>query len=253
MKLSVAILIFNYEKHIERTLKSIKDWADEIVMIDSYSSDNTADIASKYGTVYKEEWKGDGPQYKSVVAKCKGEWILLIDQDEVVTDKLKKEISDIVNNGSKYDVFKLRFLNNSFGKTLKFGNKFYRKSFFRNGFMDFEDRPLHAAFLSKGKLGNLKNCVINYNYENLEEYFKKFQIYTTEGAETRFKKGKRGSIIKILMNPIFRFIKRYIFQLGFLDGFYGFLDAVLSSFYTFTIYSKLRLLNIENEKIKKNE
>lgn len=248
MKLSVAILIFNYEKNIERTLKALLGWADEIVMIDSYSTDNTAEIAQKYGTVYKEKWKGDGPQYKSVVSKCKGDWILLIDQDEVVTDELKKEISNIINKGTEYDVFKLRLLNNSFGKTLKFGNKFYRKSFFKNGYMDFEDRPLHAAFLHKGKLGKLKYCAINYNYENLEEYFRKFQLYTTEGAETRFKKGKKAGILKIIFNPHFRFIKRFIFQLGFLDGFYGFLDAALSSFYTFTIYCKLKLLYIQNGK-----
>ncbi len=248
MKLSVAILIFNYEKNIERTLKSVYGWADEIVMIDSFSSDKTAEIASKYGTVYKEAWKGDGPQYKSVVSKCKGEWILLIDQDEVVTEELKKEIDEICEKGSNYDVYNLRFLNNSFGKTLKYGNKFYRKSFFRNGFMDFEDRPLHAAFLHNGRLGKLKKCVINYNYENLEEYFKKFQIYTTEGAETRFKKGKRASILKILFNPLFRFTKRYFFQLGFLDGFYGFMDASFSSIYTFTIYCKLKLLEINSKK-----
>ncbi len=248
MKKSVAILIFNYEKNIERTLKAVYGWADEIVMIDSFSSDNTAEIAAKYGTVYKEEWKGDGPQYRSVVSKCKGEWILLIDQDEVVTDELKKEIDEICEKGSNYDVYNLRLLNNSFGKTLKFGNRFYRKSFFRNGFMDFEERPLHAAFLYKGRLGKLKQCAINYNYENLEDYFRKFQIYTTEGAETRFKKGKKATFLKIVLNPCFRFVKRYIFQLGFLDGFYGFMDASFSSIYIFTIYCKLWLLQKNSSK-----
>ena len=248
MKKSVAILIFNYEKNIERTLKAVHGWADEIVMIDSFSSDKTAEIAEKYGIVYKESWKGDGPQYRSVVSKCKGEWILLIDQDEVVTDELKKEIDEICDKGSVYDVYNLRFFNNSFGKTLKYGNKFFRKSFFRNGFMDFEERPLHAAFLHKGKLGKLKNGVINYNYENLEEYFRKFQIYTTEGAETRLKRGKRANVFNIILNPYFRFIKRFIFQLGFMDGFYGFMDAAFSAIYIFTIYCKLWLLQKNKDK-----
>lgn len=242
MKKSVAILTFNYEKNIERTLKAVYGWADEIIMVDSFSSDKTAEIAEKYGTVYKEEWKGIGKQFKSVLEKCKGDWILLIDQDEVVTEELKKEIDEICDNGTKYDVFKLRLLNNSFGKTLKYGNRFYKKSFFRNGHMDFSDRTLHAEYLYKGKLGKLNNYAINYNYEDLEGYFSKFQMYTTEGAESRYKKGKKAGIFNLVFNPIFRFLKRYVFLFGFLDGFYGFLDAVLSSVYIFTIYSKLWLL-----------
>ena len=120
MKLSVGIITYNEENRIGKTLDSVKEIADEIIVVDSESSDRTAEIAKVKGAeVFVEKWKGYGPQKNSVLEKCSGEWILLIDADEVVSTELKDKIKDIINGNSDSDVYKIKHM-------LWKGNKVWR-------------------------------------------------------------------------------------------------------------------------------
>ena len=120
MKLSVGIITYNEENRIGKTLDSVKEIADEIIVVDSESSDRTVEIAKAKGAqVFIEKWKGYGPQKNSVLEKCSGDWILLIDADEVVSIELKDKIKDIINGNSDSDVYKIKLRNICFGKEIK--------------------------------------------------------------------------------------------------------------------------------------
>lgn len=241
MSLSVAIISFNGEGKIEKVMESIHEWVDEIVVVDSGSTDNTVDILKKYSNarVFYEEWKGEGIQYQRVVEKCKNEWILLLDQDEVVTVELKNEIENLLKEGPKYNIYNIRLINNVFGEFLKYDKKFIKNILFKKEIAHFGDARIHAYCKTKEKHGKLKGTIEHYTYLNIEEYFRKFNIYTTEGALGRFQKGKKANIFNLVLSPFFKFVNRYIFKFGFLDGKVGFAFSLLSAFYSFVIYLKL--------------
>lgn len=250
IKISIAMISFNGEDKIDKTLKAVYDWADEIVIVDSHSSDKTVEIAKKYkAKVFDEDWKGEGLQYSSVVEKCKGEWVLLIDQDEVLTEKLKTEIDKVINGNNKFNVYKIRLINNCFDKFIWHGEKWVKTILFKKELAKFNDDIVHVSIDVKEKSGILKEYIEHYTYKDIAEYAYKMNLYSTGGAEDRYKRGKKVGITKLFFSPIFKFIRQYFFQLGILDGFEGFLLAVLSSGYTFLVYSKLREL-YKNEKKK---
>lgn len=241
MGLSVGIITFNEEKRLGRTLESVKELADEIIIVDSGSTDKTGEIALEYKVkFYAEDWKGYGLQKNSVIDKCKNDWILLIDADEVISSKLKKRILDIVNKNSG-DVYEVNFTSVCFGKKIKHGgwSGSYRVRLFRNGIGKYNDNVVHEAFVTDGKIEKLKEEIYHYSYEDLSDYLAKFNRYTTEGAKEYYKRRKRVNIFWLVINPIFKFIRMYVFRLGFLDGIEGLLLAILSSNYTMVKYYKL--------------
>ncbi|WP_304181264.1 glycosyltransferase [Leptotrichia trevisanii] len=243
MKLSVGIITFNEENRIGKTLDSVRGIADEIIVVDSESSDRTVEIAlSKGAKVFSEKWKGYGPQKNFVLEKCKGEWILLIDADEVISQQLKEKIKSIINsdNPSK-DVYKIKLRNIAFKKEIKFGGwDDYVIRLWKNGKVKISDREVHEQYQTESKIGKINEMIIHYTYDSIEEFLEKLNRYTSQSAKEYIKKGKNPSFIKIYSKMLFRFIKMYILQLGFLDGYEGYLLAKYSSIYTMTKYTKLR-------------
>lgn len=245
MGLSVGIITFNEEKRLERTLESVKSFADEVIIVDSGSTDKTHEIAQKFSAnFFVESWKGYGLQKNSVIDKCKEDWILLIDADEVISPELKNKIIEIVNQ-SKDDVYEVNFTSVCFGKKIKHGgwSGSYRIRLFKNGIGKYNDNVVHEAFITEGKTAKLKEEIYHYSYEDLADYLSKFNRYTSEGAREYFKRGKKSNIFWLVINPIFKFIRMYIFRLGFLDGIEGLLLAILSSNYTMVKYYKLLEMN----------
>ncbi|MBZ4683378.1 MAG: glycosyl transferase family 2 [Fusobacteriales bacterium] len=251
MGLSVGIITFNEEKKIEKTLEAIKEIADEIIIVDSYSTDKTVEISKKYNAkIFIEEWKGFGKQKNSVIEKCNNEWILLIDADEVVSKELADKIKKIISNKeNEYNVYKLNRCSICFGKEIKYGgwSNDYVVRLFKKGKATLDNAIIHETFITKEKIGKIKEKLYHYTYLDLEEYFNKFNSYTSKGALKRKEKGKKASILSIIFNPIFKFIKMYIFKLGFLDGFYGFILGVLAYIYNFVIQVKLYMLRNEEK------
>nr|WP_321450060.1 glycosyltransferase family 2 protein [uncultured Carboxylicivirga sp.] len=243
MKLSVGIITYNEDNKIAATIEAVKNIADEIIIVDSHSSDKTVSISEKLGAkVYTENWKGYGAQKNSVLDKCQGEWILLLDADEVVSNELSVEITKLISHSS-YDVYKIKRSAVCFNKKIKHGGfgDDYVIRLWKNGKVHLGEETVHEKYLTNSEVGTIKSTLWHHTYLTLEEYFTKFNKYTTLVANERLKKGKKPSIIKLYINPIFKFIKIYFIKLGFLDGFEGFLLAALASFYTFIKYSKLRL------------
>ena len=243
MKLSVGIITYNEERILGKTLEAVRELADEIIIVDSNSSDATIEIArSKGATVYTENWKGFGPQKNSVIDKCKGEWILLIDADEVISKELKETIKTIIDGKNKYEVYDINRCSVCFGKELKYGgwSNQYATRLWKKGSVKVSDNLVHEEFQTMSTKGKIKEKIYHHTYLTLSDYITRFDRYTTLGAEEYVKRGKKSSFFNIVINPFFKFIRMYIFRLGFLDGIEGLIIALFSGMYTMTKYFKLR-------------
>lgn len=244
MKLSVALITFNEEKNLERTLKSVVEIADEIIIVDSGSKDRTEEIAKKYGAkFYSEPWRGYGAQKNLAIDRCSGDWVLNIDADEEISKELATRIDEIKNSSDEIKrVYKVNNTSVCFGKILRHGgwSNIYKIKLFRKDAGRYNDNVVHEDFITSEKVYSLKEEMFHHSYLTMGDYLTKFNRYTTEGALDYYKKGKKPSNFQIIFNPIFKFIKMYIFQLGFLDGIEGLMIAVDSSVYSMTKYFKLR-------------
>ena len=186
MKLSVGIITYNEENRIGKTLDSIKEIADEIIVVDSESSDRTVKIAEAKGAkVFIEKWKGYGPQKNSVLEKCNGDWILLIDADEVVSLELKKRIKEIINGSSETDVYKIKLRNICFGKEIKYGGwDDYVIRLWKKGKVRISNREVHEKYEidKNSKTEKIKELIIHYTYDNIEQFLEKLNRYTSQSA-----------------------------------------------------------------------
>lgn len=254
MKLSVGIITFNEDRIIGKTLEAIKEIADEIIIVDSYSQDKTVEIAKSYeAKIYSEEWKGFGPQKNSVIDKCSGEWILLIDADEVVSPELSAKIKTIIDGNNEYSIYKINRCCVCFGKELKHGgwSNQYAVRLWKNGAVRIDDKLVHEGFVTNNKIGKIKEKIYHYTYLTLHDYFIIFNKYTTLAAKEYFRRDKKASILKIIFNPLFTFIKMYMLRLGFLDGVEGLMIASSSALYTMVKYFKLREMYKNNSSYNK--
>ena len=246
MKLSVGIITLNEEKIIEKTLKSVEAIADEIIIVDSNSSDKTIEIAKSFGAkVFIEDWKGFGPQKNSVIEKCNGDWILLIDADEELSEGLVQKIREIVNGKNDYNVYKINRSSVCFGKRIRYGgwSNQYAVRLWKKNSVKVNDNFVHEDYLTKESIGFIKENINHYSYLSLEDYLSRFNRYTTLGAEEYYKRGKKAGVFSIVINPIFKFLRMYIIRLGFLDGLEGLLLSILSANYTMVKYYKLLEMN----------
>ncbi len=233
MSIGCAIITYNEEDNIERTLKSVQ-FCDQIIVVDSYSTDKTVEIAKKYtDSVYFRKFINYGDQKNFALEKLSTDWLLSIDADEVVTERLKNEILKAINEtifDSYYIKIQLVFL----GKPLRFGGaQNWHLRLFRKNFK-FSESLVHEKVQSS-KASYLKGKILHYSYKNLTDYIEKLNHYTTLSASLKNEKK---------IHPILRFIlelfKRFVLRGAFLDGYNGTLFALLSSFYHLVKYAKIK-------------
>lgn len=241
LSLSVALITLNEEKRICKTLSSVSDIADEIIVIDSGSVDKTSDIASSFGAkVYHESWKGFVEQKNSLTSKCSCEWILYLDADEEVSDELKKSIIKAVREPYA-DGYNIKRRTYYLGKLLKYS----WQPDIRLRLVRRDKNPLwvgeivHEELKVDGSVSNLDGYIIHYSYMDIEDHFKKTIKYAELSAESYFRRGRKSSIFKILFNPVMSFIKLYILKGGILDGVQGLIAGVSAYVYSFLKYSML--------------
>ncbi len=249
--LSVVIISKNEEKNIARCLASVS-WADEIILIDSQSQDATVSIAQEYGAkVYSPEWKGYGAAKKEGVRRAAGDWILSIDADEEISPELRDEIKSILRDdvhcGGYYLKRKTLFL----GRWIKHCGWYpdYVLRLFRKSKGDFDGAFVHEKVVVDGEIGYLQNELLHYSYPTLEEYFRKFDWYTTLGARETVRKGITAGWFDIVVKPPLSFVSRYILRQGFRDGLEGFLVSVLSSIAVMVKYAKAREMHKNKETV----
>ncbi len=247
--LSAVFITYNEEKNIERAILSIKDMADEIIVLDSGSGDKTLEIAKKHNAlIFSKKFESFASQKNAAISHAAKEYVLVLDADEELSEPLKKWISrlksdaDFYGKFKTYDGFYLPRKSSFIGKWINHSGWFpdYTLRLVKNGAAQFKETRVHESFKLNGSSYKLPaDCFLwHYTYESLEQYFNKFNSYTTLAAEDLYERNKSGSKVKILFNPVFGFIKQYFIKLGFLDGFHGFVLAVLSALYVFVKYCK---------------
>ncbi|TGM10359.1 glycosyltransferase family 2 protein [Leptospira barantonii] len=239
IKLSVAIITYNEEKNIGPCIESCLDIADEIVILDSVSTDKTEKISKSYPSVkfYKQKFKGHIEQKNDAIALCKFDWILSLDADERVSPELKNSIltfkqkkDDETVNG--FQVSRLTF---HMGRFIRFGGWYpqYRYRIFRKGSAVWVGENPHDYISIRGKGNKIYGDIIHYSFRDLTHQVNTINQFSSIVAYTRQRKGKKFSSLRTIYKPFSKFMETYFFKFGFLDGFPGWVIAVSSAYSTF--------------------
>ena len=246
MGLSVAIVAMNEEAIIGQTLESVR-WADEIVLVDSGSTDRTCDIAREYGAkVLLKAWPGFSLQKSYAFENCMQDWILSLDADEVVTPGLAEEIRGVIGNPESLNGYWIPRKNLFLGKWMRFGG-FYpdpKLRLFRRGRGFMTGAEPHPRIELKPEFdqrtGRLKNPMVHDAYPTLSSYMAHMNRYSSAGARAAAANGYRGfSVVDIVLRPMATFIYNYFFRLGFLDGREGLLLHLYHAVYVSNKYAKV--------------
>jgi len=241
-RLSVIIISYNEEENIKECLESVK-WSDEIVVVDSFSSDRTVEIAREFTPkVFQNKWTNFSRQKNFALGKASNEWVLNIDADERATPELRKEVLTILNSEfSLLDGYYIPRRNHYLGKWIRHCGWYpdYKLRLFRKHKGMFNERTVHESVVVEGKKGYLKSCLNHYSYKNLSDHLSRIDKFSSLAAEEMFGGGKRAGPFDLLFRPLTRFIKMYLIKKGYLDGVYGLIVSIMGSFYVFTKYLKL--------------
>jgi glycosyltransferase involved in cell wall biosynthesis len=240
-KISVYIIAFNEAEKVAATIQSVL-WADEIVLIDSWSTDGTQEIATRLGAkVVQVEFKGFGDLRNQAIAACSHEWIFSLDADERCTPEVALEIRNIANNPESVDVFWVPRRNFFMGQWIKHSGWYpnYRQpQLFRKDCMAYDKKTVHENFIlnTTKPLGYIRNPIWQFPFKNMGEVLHKANRYSTLGAQRISE--RQLSMGTALTHGLWAFAKHYIFKLGFLDGWAGFVIALQSFESTFYRYVK---------------
>ena len=243
-KISAIIPTLNEEIHIADAIKSVS-FADEIIVIDSFSTDKTLEIAEKLNVkIIKRKFDDFSSQKNYAIDQATHSWVYILDADERVTLALEKEILEAVKNPKDFVAF---YVGRSFyfaGKKIKYSgwkrDKVIR--LFLKEFCRYNGSLVHEVIEAKGQIGFLKNKIDHFSYRSFDHYISKINQYSWLQAEDLHRKGKNVNAYHILVKPPVRFFIHYIVRLGFLDGFAGFMIAKTQAFAVLSRYLKLWLL-----------
>lgn len=235
--LSVAMITFNEERIIEKTLSAIHNWVDEIVVVDSYSSDKTLDILTLFDVkLFQEKWQGYSKQKNFAISKCTGDWILVLDADEVVSKELKEEIQKIIAKPGIKTGFRIPRKLYIGSRWIKYGGYFpdYQLRLFKNNLgACFTEREIHESLVLKGPKGYLKNSLEHYAYLDVIDYKQTLSKY----AELASKEVVDRKPYFPVGRAVFAFGYRYIVRKGFMEGKLGFELAKAYGEYVYKKYS----------------
>jgi len=250
--ISACMITFNNERTVEKALKSVAAWASEVIVVDSFSTDATPQIARRYATSFEQRaWPGFRDQYNYCVAKARNDWVVFLDADEEISPALAAEMARrIEGDGGRFDGYIAHRRNFYLGRWIMHGGwvpdceiRLFRKS--KGGF----EGGLHANVKVSGAVGELRHFYHHYNYRDIGDQIDTISRYSKTAAEDMLREGKRFSWIDLLFRPPIRFIKEYLFKRGFLDGMPGLVIAVSTMYYVFIKYA--RLWELERSKREK--
>ncbi len=243
--LAVALIVKNEAQELPFCLNSVKDWVDEMIVLDSGSTDGTQAIAQSYGAkVYSNtHWPGFGKQRQLAQTYIKSDYVLWLDADERVTPELKAQIQAAVASDESHTLYQLNRLSEVFGKKIHHSGWYpdYVTRLYRTKDTQYDDSLVHESVVVPAgfTLKKLDGHLLHYTYKTLHQYLNKSASYAQAWAEQRAAKGKKASLWSACSHALARFFRMYILKRGFMDGKHGFLLAVLSAHSVFVKYAEL--------------
>lgn len=237
--ISTVVITFNEERNIERCLRSVAELSDEIVVVDSGSSDRTVELAEGLGArVVANEWPGYGLQKQFAVSQARNSWVLSIDADEEVSDELAAEINRLDYSLDAYEVPRAVWY---LGRWIRHGVWYpgHVVRLFQKDRAGFTSDAIHESVHVKGRVGRLQRDLLHYSYRDIDHHLEKINEFTTLGARQLMERGRSGNLLHLVLRPPLEFLKSYVVKRGFLDGRAGLVVATLHAHFTFLKYMKL--------------
>jgi glycosyltransferase involved in cell wall biosynthesis len=248
-KLSILLPTYNCGSSIRAALESVK-WADEIVIVDSYSTDNTLDIANEYKVqILQHEYLNSAKQKNWALPSCSHEWVFQIDSDEVLEPDAENIIRNAIENATiEIDCFRMARKNHMLGKWVRYGGIYpdWEHRLFRKNKGQWFDREVHSNFKVSGTVETLPCHLLHFGMPDISKQLKNLDRYTRYEADELKKNNRKFGYLKWLFFPLLIFLHRYLYLQGFRDGWRGFFLARYTAFYYFLSHSKLKEMEVLN-------
>lgn len=238
------VLTYNGERLLDRCLRSLA-FCDELLVVDSLSSDRTVEIAEQHGArIIKRAWPGPVDQFRHALDNVQTEWVVSLDQDEYLDDTLRRDIQDALLHGTPPESLAGYWVN----RRSFYFNRFMKHSgwypdrllrVFRTHRMDVSASGAHYRFSPKGETKRLRGDIVHYPYRNFAEHMDKMNSYAQQGADALRAKGRKGGLVRAIAHAKVRFFKLYLLKLGLLDGRAGFINACAGAYYAFQKYIRV--------------
>lgn len=245
-KLSVIVITKNEAADIRACLESVA-WADEIVVVDSGSADDTVAIAREFTQqVYEHDWPGFGKQKNRALDYAMGDWVLSLDADERVTPELRAAIEEVLRGGGDAcAAYRVSRLSSYCGRFMRHSGWYPDRivRLFRRGAARFSNDLVHERLLVEGRIGELGGELLHYAFDSAEEVLHKMDMYSTAGAQRLHQQGRKATLTGAVLRGLWSFVRTWVLRAGFLDGREGFMLAVSNAEGTYYRYIKLMLLN----------
>ena len=256
MSVSVVVISKNEEASIERCLRSV-DWADEVIVLDSGSTDRTVEIAQNLGARVSvtADWPGFGPQKNRALEQVTGDWVLSLDADEWATGELRDEILKVISRPDGAAAFRVPRSSSFCGRFMRHSGWWpdYVTRLFRRGSARFSDDVVHERVIVEGKTGTLNEPIMHETFVDLDELLQKLNSYSSLAAEEMHKGGRKAGLAGAILRTLWAFVRTYFLRGGFLDGREGFMLAVATAEGTYYRYAKLMLLDRKRRSTKNGE
>lgn len=251
-RISVILITKNEALNLRACLESVS-WADEIVVVDSGSTDDTVAIAREFtDQVYLHDWPGFGPQKNRALAYASGDWVFSIDADERVTPELRDEIRQTIRSATA-TAYALPRLSSFCGRYMRHSGWYpdYVTRLFRRGTARFSDDLVHERLLTEEPPGRLQQHLLHESFRDLEQLLSKMNHYSSAGAAMLGRKGRRVTLRQAIFHGLWAFIRSYVLRAGFLDGREGLMLAISTAEGSYYRYAK-RLLQQEREHVARD-
>jgi glycosyltransferase involved in cell wall biosynthesis len=249
--LSVTIICKNEEENIRECLESVK-WADEIIVVDSFSTDKTVNIVKEYtDKIFIEEWKGFAGQREFALSKVTKDWILPLDADERCSEELKKEIADIIKNSGTFNGYRIPRKTFFLGKWIKHCGWYpgFQTRLFKRNKVKVTDRLVHEGYDVEGEMGFLKGDILHYSVSSITDYMRKVNHYSSLQAVEKSQK-KEIKFSDLFLRPLAAHIQNFFIRKGFLDGIHGLMVTNFDIITNMLTYMKAWELQNKNKRKK---
>jgi glycosyltransferase involved in cell wall biosynthesis len=242
MAVSAIITTLNEEQHIAECIESLL-WCDEILLVDSFSTDRTPEIAQRFDKVrfVQRTYFGSAAQKNWAMDQVENDWILIFDADERCTPALQKEIQELLARDPGHDAFTIRRRVYFMNRVIRFSGWQHDQvvRLVRRGTARYPNRRVHADMITRGRAPMLRNPMVHFMTDSFDEYARRIEKYSFWGAAQNWKEGRKAGFTQVFGRAVWRFFRTYIFQLGILDGMHGLVFCMLQSYGTYLKWALL--------------